>query len=477
MVRQKHFNKEYRIFKHRTINELKQEGQHISDLISSFKLFSYLSFAQSKVIENKPNNKLREYANIYKHVIRALAELRAEVRELNKRLDIVQESRSQAQKSSNNENTENESMIAPVGNAELICLKGDAAFKGENEEQNYEKAMKFYLEAVEQGSGRACGCLAGMYFEGLGVPKDIQKAVSYYEQGSQYGDSGCSYSLGKIYEDCILPECDREKGIELAEKYYEEAAELKHVQAMLSLAFLHFTQGQLLNSFDHFEKALRWYLDFINLDQNNSDAFLNLGIMHDKGLGTRQDQSSAFNFYNQAVSLGNANACIKCGELMLSGYQDVKANILEALRYYTKSADLGCVEAYNLIGQLYEKGSADMPKNEDLAMKNYERGYQLGCIDAEVNLALMLINSNPERGMQLLEEAAEKGNSRAKEFLRKGSEGGENSNSSPSKNDRVAFKACDQNKIILMEQNEKSEKHERNISNIQEENNRNEICQ
>lgn len=70
--------------------------------------------------------------------------------------------------------------IAEEGNAIAQGLLGRMYLRGEGVNQDYQKAVKWFLLAAEQGDAYSQGKLGGMYDGGLGVVQDNKEAVKWY---------------------------------------------------------------------------------------------------------------------------------------------------------------------------------------------------------------------------------------------------------------------------------------------------------
>ena len=57
-------------------------------------------------------------------------------------------------------------------------------FLGEGVEQDFSKAMEWYLRAAKQGSKEAQNSLGFMYFEGKGVSKDLIEAYAWFRSAA-----------------------------------------------------------------------------------------------------------------------------------------------------------------------------------------------------------------------------------------------------------------------------------------------------
>lgn len=86
----------------------------------------------------------------------------------------------------------------------------------------YQRAMDLWLPLAEAGDPRAQEFIGILHEEGHGVPKDIEKAISWYERAAESGDMAAQYNLGRIYLEGKLVEADVERGRELLKRAAEQ---------------------------------------------------------------------------------------------------------------------------------------------------------------------------------------------------------------------------------------------------------------
>ncbi len=148
-------------------------------------------------------------------------------------------------------------------NPEKLYNIGQLYYDGICVEQNYQKAIEYYEKAAEQGIPEAISILGYMYDVGLGVKQDFEKAKKLYEKAAEQGISGAISNLGYMYENGLGVKQDFEK----AKKLYEKAAE-----------------------------------------QGNSVAISNLGFMYHYGMGVEQDSEKAIELFEKSAKQGNEGA-------------------------------------------------------------------------------------------------------------------------------------------------------------------------
>lgn len=98
----------------------------------------------------------------------------------------------------------------------------------------YEKCFAGYLPLAEQGYPLAECQVGYFYLEGLGVEKDLEKAVYWTRRAAEHGDWDGQYNLGGFCEDGLGTERDMEQAV----RWYREAARQGHKLAAEKCAAL-----------------------------------------------------------------------------------------------------------------------------------------------------------------------------------------------------------------------------------------------
>ena len=137
---------------------------------------------------------------------------------------------------------------------------------GDNVEQNYEEAAKWYRAAAEQGSADGQNGIGNLYLTGEGVEQNYEEAARWCRASAEQGASNGQDSLGDCY------------------RQWEGA-------------------GQNL------EEAAKWYR--ASAEQGNDCGQKNLGDCYRDGLGVEQNYEEAAKWYRAAAEQGNVEATSK----------------------------------------------------------------------------------------------------------------------------------------------------------------------
>jgi len=69
------------------------------------------------------------------------------------------------------------------------------------ERGNYERARELWLPAAEAGDAQAQNALGTLYYLGLGVRRDDDRALQWFEQAARQGHPGAQRNTGMMYMD------------------------------------------------------------------------------------------------------------------------------------------------------------------------------------------------------------------------------------------------------------------------------------
>jgi len=166
---------------------------------------------------------------------------------------------------------------------------------GSTKEKNQKKAEKLYETALS-------------YYEGKAFPRDVEKAVSFFEQAAEKGNAGACKALGWIY----LYEPEVQKNVTEAVRRYEAGLQLGDIQCAYNLAAVY---------------------------------------CNEEGI---KDLKKAYEMFSRAAEQGDARACYYRAEFLRYG-NGVAKNVEEACIWYQKAHEGGAEDAAGELGALYEE--------------------------------------------------------------------------------------------------------------------------
>ena len=197
-------------------------------------------------------------------------------------------------------------IAAKSGNAKAMYKLGLYYETGNFVEADQDKAIEWYIKAIESGNMEAGTKLRNL------EKKVIEKLV-------KNGDIDTIIKLAEYYEEI--------KDYLTAFFYYEKAAEQGNATAQFNLGYF-YDEG--LGVEQDYKKAKEWYEKAA--EQGNATAQFNLGYLYENGLGVEQDYKKAKEWYEKAIEQGNATAQEHLGFLYLFGLgTEVNYEIAEKL--------------------------------------------------------------------------------------------------------------------------------------------------
>lgn len=179
-------------------------------------------------------------------------------------------------------------------------LAMDNIYKCETyEKQNYAVTKYFYIKTTYNNkiqNAYSTHFLAYMYENGLGVKRNVTKAIELYKISIGKGCYCSSYNLAYLYEYGIGCKIDYNKAIEL----YESAIIKEIDGALNNLAHLYFTRtdGNI-----NYTKAK--HLFKLGVEKGCSMALSNLGYFYDYGCAGNVNHIKAIYYYEKAIINGN----------------------------------------------------------------------------------------------------------------------------------------------------------------------------
>jgi TPR repeat protein len=225
---------------------------------------------------------------------------------------------------------------------------------GRGVERDKELAIKWYKKAILQKNGRAMFNLATAYYNGDGVTIDDTKAFAWFtlalENGSKDADEAVKrmksesspwrvadafkYIAG-IYQNGVeLP-----KDLKEAAQWYRRAAARGDREAQISLAGILLTGRGVPQDF---AEARKWCEAAAK--QNDSNGEYCMGLIQEKGLGISSKPREAFKWYRLAASWGHPRAMQALGNMYASGI-GTKRDRAQAYVLFIRSAVTGDEQA------------------------------------------------------------------------------------------------------------------------------------
>lgn len=181
------------------------------------------------------------------------------------------------------------------------AARGDARSAGalgdiyrHSKDKDYAKALSWSQRAHELGEKYALVEIGKMYQEGMGVRRDIPRAIEYYRKAIESGLSEY-WRIADAYED-MSPRDDRS-----AYEWHKKGAEAGESISMYFLA-IQYRDGTGVKQ--NYKEALGWFKKAA--EAGDSDAMNQVGRFYDFGWGVRQSFVEAGRWYEKAAAAGQA---------------------------------------------------------------------------------------------------------------------------------------------------------------------------
>lgn len=289
-------------------------------------------------------------------------------------------------------------------------------YRGQGVVQDYAEALRLYTLSANQGNPYADYELSKMYRDGVGTPVDatdsdqhFKAAFSgFYRLEKDSHDDKLQYRLGQM----LYNGTGMDKDVQAAVSYLEKSAQLGNVNAQYLLG-----KVCLETNIENPAQAIAWMTNAA--EAGNAGAQYALGKLYRDGIHVEKDIQRAVTMFTTAAEQKNEYAAYQLGRLYLAG-TDISKNVPEAVKWLTLSSDLGNAYAQYALAKLYLVGDG-VSKDVDEAIrlltlsaeqKNEFAAYQLGKlyllgedVPKDVEAAIRWLTTSAEQGNQYAQYA------------------------------------------------------------------------
>jgi TPR repeat protein len=179
---------------------------------------------------------------------------------------------------------------------------------------DYERAVRLFTQAAEQGEVNSQRNLGLMYMQGKEAPQDYDKAAYWLRKAAEQGNADAQYRLSSLYNDGLgVPE-----DIEQALYWIRKAAAQGHAESQNVLqsynenvardeAIKICTEGVAAFEAKNYARAFELFSQAAEMGQ--ADAQCNLGMLYiTEGTGIKHDDEKAVYWLRKAAVQGNEEA-------------------------------------------------------------------------------------------------------------------------------------------------------------------------
>lgn len=269
--------------------------------------------------------------------------------------------------------------------------------------KDIKKAILWFQQAAENGQAESQYILGNIYFEGKLVTRDINKAKKWLSKASRNGKSNASQLLALINSESASSTGGKPK---TSKSTFRAAAKGdKDAQFKLGLMYLYGKEGLNKNR----NTALKWLKQAA--DQNHIGAQYHTGMVYYKPDST--DNTDAYIWLTKAAENGHADA-----QYFLGTIYNQQRQYDEAAKWLDNAYLNDHSEALDLLVEMYLQGNITNP-DRDRLLSWLEKASLNGFRDAQFALGKQYllhedIANNEKRAYAWIEKAAKKGSTFAK---------------------------------------------------------------
>nr|WBF70220.1 putative sel1-like repeat-containing protein [Megavirus caiporensis] len=225
-------------------------------------------------------------------------------------------------------------MTAKTGDSMAQYNLGEMYYQGFGVKKNIQKAIKWIIKSADQNNKYGLINLARFYEYGDGVLLDIDKAIKLLKNAACQNLPNAQYYLGRLY---MIRD---PRNLELAFKYYQQAANQNHSYAQYWLA-MQYRYGQGVTK--DYQTGINWLT--LSADQGLNSAKISLAEMYISGIHIEQNYHKAFELLNSSIyddGTNNYYDCIAMSKLaqMYKYGHGIEKDISRTIYLYLKSKNL-----------------------------------------------------------------------------------------------------------------------------------------
>ncbi|RHZ75051.1 hypothetical protein Glove_217g8 [Diversispora epigaea] len=218
-------------------------------------------------------------------------------------------------------------------------------FDGLGVEKNTNKAFQIYSKIADEGSQIALNHMACCYENGFGVEKNEEKAFELHLKSAGKGFLVAQFNVGRCYKNGTGIAKDEAKGFQ----YKIKSALSGNIISMSNVAFCY---GNGLGVGKDEKEAFKWYLKAAKKEHNISQC--NVGNCYKIGYGINKDEAKAFKWYKKAAENDYFNGQYMLGFCFYEGC-GTKKDIISAIHWLNKAKENGVTNANELLEEIIKK--------------------------------------------------------------------------------------------------------------------------
>lgn len=256
--------------------------------------------------------------------------------------------------------------LAPNGDVQAQTGLGVLYYNGQGVVPNHGEALHWFSLAAEQGDADAQYNLAVMYAHGLGAAPDSAEARKWLERAAGQGHRQAVLDLADGPEKPTREANRRDRGAEATRQAAYEA-------------------GRAAYGRGDYETAMATWQPLAEAGYTVAET--GIGVMFDRGLGTKADAAAATKWFRRAAISGDAAARTNLAVMHLQGLGAEKDDV-QALTWLRRAADQNHPRAEYLLGLMLMSGQGVEAPDPEEAVRLYRRAALQNVAEAQYNLAV-----------------------------------------------------------------------------------------
>lgn len=231
--------------------------------------------------------------------------------------------------------------------------------KRHHEYQEYEKALKYFQQALKAGSANAAYAIGYLHDNQLIENASESIAIKYYNQASEKGVVQAQFRLGLIYESGFGQAVKAD--IEVAQKYWKLAADQGHPEAKDKLDFYqgmkpipssqagsYYSQGMHAYYDGDFLKAVKCF--YLSSMHKHEEATYFLGLCYYEGKGIPQNLPKSKELW-ESIAEKSPQAQYGMGLLFFYGGAGIEQDLETSYEWFTRASEGGHSGAKEMLKQ------------------------------------------------------------------------------------------------------------------------------
>ena len=303
------------------------------------------------------------------------------------------------------------------GNREAKTVLAQNYITGANWKTDDDKGFSLAREAAVSGSSDAMYLLSQCLILGIGTTPDISQGMDWLMKSASNNCEIAQYCLGKDYLDGT----NITKNVDQGFFWILRSAEQGFGPAQARLGKL-YEDG--IGTESNSVKAVDWYKKAAEV--GDPDGLYSLGWCYLKGMVVEKDEVKGHSYLERAADAGHIDAEIFVGIGLRHGVMGFRKDENKAFLFCQSAASRNNKDGYSFLGECYEWGRG-CDQNSKLAIINYIKAGSLGetekwyyaglCLSTGKMASGAQVEKNYEMAEDLLQMAAEKGNTKAMSYL------------------------------------------------------------